>query len=198
MKELFFATGNQNKMIELNALIQRKGITVRSLKDLEGYAEPPETGSTFRENAKIKAEAACAFTGLPSLADDSGLVVDALNGAPGVYSARYSGENASSESNNQKLLREMKDVPRGERDARFCAVLCLALPDGRCFFSEGKVEGYILTEYRGENGFGYDPLFYVAETGCGMAEMTLEQKNTVSHRSRAFDGMLPIINNIFK
>lgn len=195
--KLFFATGNKGKVKELEALVQGMDIEVQYMADYPDFVAPPETGSTFKENAQIKARSACAYTGLPSLADDSGLVVDALNGAPGVYSARYSGENATSESNNEKLLDAMADVPDGERTARFCAVLCLSYPDGQDLFSEGTVEGEILREYVGTNGFGYDPLFYVPEKGKGMAEMTMEEKNSISHRSRAFNGLCKALNSYY-
>jgi XTP/dITP diphosphohydrolase len=187
--KLFFATANQNKVKELAALISDYDIDVVSAADYPDFISPPETGETFQENAQIKAECACKFTGLPSLADDSGLVVDALKGAPGVYSARYAGENATDEENNEKLLAEMKDIPEEDRKAYFCSVLCLALPKGETVFSEGRVHGMILKERRGENGFGYDPLFYVNEMDKGMAELTLAEKNMVSHRGMAFRQM---------
>lgn len=187
--KLFFATGNQNKVKELAALIDGAGIGVVSAGDYPGFIAPPETGATFQENAYIKAACACQYTGLPALADDSGLVVAALKGAPGVHSARYAGENATDEKNNEKLLAAMEELPDEEREAYFCSVLCLALPTGETFFSEGRVYGRILREYRGENGFGYDPLFYVDEMKKTMAELTLAEKNMVSHRARAFHGM---------
>ena len=195
--KLFFATGNKGKVKELEALIEGMDLQVLYMADVPDFVSPEETGTTFRENARIKARSACDFTGLPSLADDSGLVVEALKGAPGVYSARYSGENATSESNNEKLLKEMNNVPQEQRKAYFCAVLCLALPDGRDLFSEGRVNGEILTEYRGTNGFGYDPLFFVTEKGKGMAEMTMEEKNAISHRSRAFEGISNALNSLY-
>ena len=196
-KELLFATGNQNKVRELASLTAGMDLRVLSLRDFPGFTPPPETGKTFRENAAIKARSACAYTGMAALADDSGLCVAALNGAPGVFSARYSGEDASAESNNEKLLREMAAVPDGARDAYFACVFCLSLPDGHDFFSEGRVDGSILKEYRGENGFGYDPLFFVTEKGKGMAEMSLAEKNLISHRSRAFEGIIAALSSLF-
>lgn len=195
--KLFFATGNKGKVKELEALIKGMDLQVMYMADVPGFVPPEETGRTFKENARIKARAACDYTGLPSLADDSGLVVAALNGAPGVFSARYSGESATAESNNEKLIKEMHDIPEERRDAYFCSVLCLSLPDGRDLFSEGRVDGKILKEYRGTNGFGYDPLFFVTETGKGMAEMTMEEKNSISHRSRAFDGISKALNSLY-
>lgn len=195
--KLFFATGNQNKVKELAALVSGFDIDVVSAADYPDFVSPPETGTTFKENARIKAEYACKMTGLPSLADDSGLVVEALNGAPGVYSARYAGENATDEENNEKLLEDMKDIADENRSAYFCAVLCLVLPDGRVFYSEGRVYGTILREPRGENGFGYDPLFYVDEQDVGMAELTLEEKSMISHRAMAFQAMKDQLFSLF-
>lgn len=195
--KLFFATANQNKVKELASLISAYDIDIVSATDYPDFISPEETGDSFRENARIKAECACEFTGLPSLADDSGLVVAALNGAPGVYSARYAGENATDEENNEKLLAEMKDIPEEARKAYFCSVLCLALPNGHTVFSEGRVYGMILKERRGENGFGYDPLFHVDEMDKGMAELTLQEKNMISHRGLAFRDMKDQLLSLF-
>lgn len=184
-------------MKELEALVEGLDLEILYMADFPDFVPPEETGTTFQENARIKARSGCDFTGLPSLADDSGLVVEALDGAPGVYSARYSGERATAESNNEKLLKEMKDIPDERRDAYFCAVLCLSLPAGEDFFSEGRVEGKILREYRGSEGFGYDPLFFVTEKGKGMAEMTMAEKNSISHRSRAFNGIFKALNSLY-
>lgn len=195
--KLFFATGNQNKVKELAALISAYDIEVASAADYPDFVSPPETGATFKENALIKAESACAFTGLPSLADDSGLVVAALNGAPGVYSARYAGEDADDTQNNEKLLAALEDVADLDRKAYFCSVLCLALPGGCTHFSEGRVYGMILREPRGSNGFGYDPLFHVDELDAGMAELTLAEKNMISHRGKAFQAMAEQIASLY-
>ena len=190
MKQLFFATGNQGKVKELMSLIAPYEIEILTMNDFPDFEAPEETGATFRENAYIKAKAAADYSGIPALADDSGITVDALNGAPGVYSARYSGENATSEANNQKLLDAMKYVPTGQRQAQFRASLALVFPDGRIFDSEGVVEGELLFEYRGSGGFGYDPLFYLESFGKTTAELTMEEKNKISHRGRAFQGMV--------
>ncbi|HMM05409.1 MAG TPA: XTP/dITP diphosphatase [Clostridiales bacterium] len=195
--KLFFATANQNKVKELAALFSAYDIDIVSVANYPDFISPPETGVTFQENAQIKAECACQFTGLPSLADDSGLVVAALKGAPGVYSARYAGENATDEENNEKLLAEMKDIPEADRKAYFCSVLCLALPKGETIFSEGRVYGRILRKRQGENGFGYDPLFYVDEMDKAMAELTLAEKNMVSHRGLAFRAMKDQLLSLF-
>ena len=186
MKKLFFATGNQGKVKELVSLIAPYDVEILTMKDFPAFEAPEETGTTFQENAYIKAKAAVDYSGIPALADDSGITVDALKGAPGVYSARYSGENATSESNNQKLLDAMRDVPVGQRQAQFRASLALVFPDGRKFFSEGVIEGDLLFEYRGDGGFGYDPLFYLESYGKTTAELTMEEKNKISHRGRAF------------
>ncbi|MEE0775816.1 MAG: XTP/dITP diphosphatase [Bacillota bacterium] len=186
MKKLFFATGNQGKVKELVSLIAPYDVEILTMKDFPAFEAPEETGTTFQENAYIKAKAAVDYSGIPALADDSGITVDALKGAPGVYSARYSGENATSESNNQKLLDAMRDVPVGQRQAQFRASLALVFPDGRKFFSEGVIEGELLFEYRGDGGFGYDPLFYLESYGKTTAELTMEEKNKISHRGRAF------------
>ena len=186
MKKLFFATGNQGKVKELVSLIAPYDVEILTMKDFPAFEAPEETGTTFQENAYIKAKAAVDYSGIPALADDSGITVDALKGAPGVYSARYSGENATSESNNQKLLDAMRDVPVGQRQAQFRASLALVFPDGLKFFSEGVIEGELLFEYRGDGGFGYDPLFYLESYGKTTAELTMEEKNKISHRGRAF------------
>ena len=194
MAKIFFATGNKNKLAELKVLVEPLGVEVVSPRDYPEYIAPEETGKTFFENAEIKARAACDYTGLPALADDSGLVVPALNGEPGVYSARYSGENATDDENNVKLLKIMADMEVDDRKACFCAVLCFVTPGGEVCFSEGKVEGHLLKEYRGEKGFGYDPIFFIDEIGKGMAEIDLAEKNKISHRSRAFAGIFNALN----
>ena len=185
--KLFFATGNQGKVKELENLVKDLSLDIEILymKDYPDFVAPPETGTTFKENALIKSRSACDYTGLPSLADDSGLVVPALAGAPGVFSARYSGENATSESNNEKLLKEMENIPDEQRNAYFCAVLCLSLPDGKDYFSEGRVNGKILRNYVGNNGFGYDPLFVPDGYDKTFAQLTSEEKNQISHRAVA-------------
>lgn len=195
MTALFFATGNEGKRAELSALLETLGpVRLLTLRDFPAFVMPEETGATFAENALLKARSAAAYGGLPALADDSGLMVDALGGAPGVLSARYSG--GGSNANNAKLLREMAAVPDGKRQARFCAVLALACPDGREFLSTGVVEGEILRQERGKNGFGYDPLFYLPALGKTMAELDLEEKNPLSHRGKAFAGIIGKINGI--
>ncbi len=196
MKDLLFATSNLNKARELEGLTAGLPVRILTLKDFPDLVSPPETGTTFQENALIKARAATAATGLWALADDSGLTVDALNGEPGVYSARYSGPKADANSNNAKLLKAMANVMAENRQAQFRAVLALTLPQGEEYYSEGVTAGEILREYRGNNGFGYDPLFYLPQLGKTMAELSLAEKNQISHRAKAFQGILDIIKSL--
>ena len=153
------ATNNAGKLKELRRILTRCGHEVKSLRELGVTLDPEETGTTFAENAKIKAEAFCKATGLPTVADDSGLCVDALNGAPGVYSARYAGEHGNDAANNEKLMAEMQNVPVGQRAAKFVSAVCLILPDGRELVVTGECPGSVALTPAGDNGFGYDPLF---------------------------------------
>ena len=180
--QLLAATNNKGKLREYKRMLEPLGFEILSLSDLSLQADPEETGSSFAENARIKAEYVCALSGLPALADDSGLCVDALDGAPGIYSARYSG--GSDADNNQKLLQELKDVPMEKRTARFVCAICCAWPDGSFTETEGVCEGKIDFAPVGEEGFGYDPLFLSDEVGSfGLASP--EEKDAVSHRGAA-------------
>ena len=180
--QLLAATNNKGKLREYKRMLEPLGFEILSLSDLSLQADPEETGSSFAENARIKAEYVCALSGLPALADDSGLCVDALDGAPGIYSARYSG--GSDADNNQKLLQELKDVPMEKRTARFVCAICCAWPDGSFTETEGTCEGKIDFAPVGEEGFGYDPLFLSDEVGSfGLASP--EEKDAVSHRGEA-------------
>ena len=182
------ATGNAHKLVEIEAILgaAMPGVRFVSIKQLGDFEDPEETGTTFAENALIKARAAVAETGFAAVADDSGLVVDALNGEPGVYSARYAGVHGDDAANNAKLLRNMADVPVAERTARFMSVVALVRPDGTELTGTGACEGAIGFEGRGSNGFGYDPLFLPEDTpGKTMAELTPEEKNAISHRYHA-------------
>lgn len=185
------ATGNAHKVVEIEAILSRvmPGTRFVSIKELGDFPDPEETGLTFEENALIKARAAHERTGLPAVADDSGLEVDALDGAPGVFSARYAGAHGDDAANNAKLLRELAGVPADRRTARFTS--CVALVDGRgevC--GTGHCEGAVGTEPLGENGFGYDPLFWPAATpGRTMAQLSSQEKNAVSHRFHALQGL---------
>ena len=186
-KTVVVATGNAHKVVEIEAILSEvlPGTRFVTLKSLGDFPDPEETGTTFEENAFIKAQAAHDATGLPAVADDSGLEVDALGGAPGVYSARYAGVHGDDAANNAKLLRELAGVPAPERTARFTS--CVAfVDDGVRASGLGHVEGSVGLEGRGEHGFGYDPLFLPAETpGRTMAELTPEEKNAISHRYHA-------------
>jgi XTP/dITP diphosphohydrolase len=179
------ATLNRDKAAELNALLALPGVTLVPLADWPGAVPPAETGATLLENARIKAHAAVALTGLPAIADDTGLEVDALGGAPGVHAARYSGEGATYASNVAKLLRELADVPAEKRRARFRTVCVAAWPDGRELSADGSLEGVIADAPRGTSGFGYDPVFVPAGESRTYAELTDAEKNAISHRARA-------------
>lgn len=191
------ASGNPGKLRELEALFALPELELIGMKGLvPADFEVEETGSTFAENAWLKAEAVSLVTGLPALADDSGIVVDALGGRPGVYSARYSGAGASDEANNLLLLRELDGLAAEERRARFVAVLAFAVPGPngpvRWAESEGRLEGRVVTEPRGQNGFGYDVIFEAqARPGVTTAELTPADKNTISHRAEAARAMTP-------
>lgn len=177
--KFIIATHNPKKLKELQRILEPLGIEVVT-GDL---TEVEETGTTFAENALLKAESACKESGLPAVADDSGLVVDALNGAPGVYSARYAGENATDAQRIQKLLHEMQDVPAEKRTSRFVSVVCCVFPDGKVITTEGVCEGTIGLAPKGEGGFGYDPVFMVGDTSY--AEMSAAEKDRISHRGLA-------------
>ena len=178
------ATHNAHKLIELQRILNPLGIEGVTDRDLGiELPEVEETGTTFAENAYLKAASACKVTGLPAIADDSGLVVDALGGRPGVYSARYGGEEATDDDRNVLLLGEMKDVPKGERSARFVASVCCVFPNGDVLRAEGTFEGEIGYAPAGENGFGYDPIFVVGD--CTSAEMSPAEKDVLSHRGNA-------------
>lgn len=200
--KILIATHNRHKLAELLAILPQntiKGEVIEYLSfiDFPAIAEPEETGLTLQENAAIKARCGLKNTGLISIADDTGLMVDALNGAPGVLSARYADPNkADYEANNKKLLKELLPYKGKDRSAHFSTVAALAAPGKEIIFTQGKVEGLIIEDYKGSNGFGYDPLFLVAEAGKTMAEMSKEEKNKISHRFRAFKQMAEIIKKL--
>ncbi len=178
------ATKNAHKLIEMQRILLPMGIDAVIDSDIgKTLTEPEENGIDFKENALIKARSASLICGIPAIADDSGLCVDALGGAPGIYSARYAGEHGNSKANNLKLLSELKDVEYSKRTGRFVSAIACVFPDGREFCVEGVCEGYIAFEEKGTNGFGYDPLF-ISELGC-FAELTAEEKDKVSHRGKA-------------
>lgn len=188
------ATGNAHKLVEIEAILSPRlpGRRFVSIKELGDFPDPDETGATFLENALIKARAALSETGLAlAVADDSGLMVDALDGAPGVYSARWAGVHGDDGANNAKLLAELDGVPDDRRSARFCSCVVLARADGSYLAGEGFCEGVIGYEPRGANGFGYDPLFHPSDTpGRTMAELTPDEKNAISHRYHALQDLL--------
>lgn len=188
--EWIAATGNAHKLAEMRRILERQGQTVVSQREAGILLDPEETGTTFAENAVIKAVAVCQASGKPCVADDSGLVVDALGGAPGVYSARYCGTHGNDEANNDKLLAEMQRVPVGARAAKFVSAICVALPNGKTFVFEGECHGSVGFERKGTHGFGYDPLFCpLAYGGKNYAELTDSEKDAISHRGRAMQKM---------
>ena len=187
---LVIATNNAGKAREFRAIFEPKGLTVKTLADFPDLAQVQETGTTFTENATLKATAVAQATQLPVLADDSGLMVDALNGEPGIYSARYAGDHDDAK-NNEKLLANLANVPADKRTAAFHTSLVLVKPNGQQLVSTGEVRGQILTAPRGADGFGYDPLFFIPAEGQTFAEMSLAKKNQHSHRAKATAAMLP-------
>jgi XTP/dITP diphosphohydrolase len=183
---IVLATHNAGKIREIEQILQPLGYSCVSVKDvLRDEQEPEETGSTFAENALIKATYYMKRTHMPCLADDSGIVVDVLQGRPGVYSARYAGEDCNDERNNEKLIRELAHVPYEQRTSHYACVLVLVWPDGSALTAEGTCEGIIRDTYAGTGGFGYDPLFYLPELGKTMAEVSMAEKNALSHRGKA-------------
>ena len=194
MKKLVLATKNQGKVIEFRRILEELGATNLEVIGLDSFpeiGEIEETGSTFEENSLLKARTISAITGLPALADDSGICVDYLNGAPGIYSARYSG--AGDVANNMKLLEELKSVPEENRTAYFICVAAYVRPDGFEKVAEGRFFGTILYETRGSGGFGYDPLFKPEGMNCSAAELSASQKDQISHRGKALRAIAPFI-----
>ncbi|WP_209122020.1 XTP/dITP diphosphatase [Alkalihalobacillus sp. BA299] len=185
MKEIIVATKNKGKVKEFKAILGQLGYKVTSLLDYPEIPEVEETGETFTENAIIKATTIAKHFQKPVIADDSGLIVDALGGRPGVYSARYAGVNKNDTENMNKVLTEIKNVPEDERTARFHCTIALAYPDGHTECFEGNCEGKITKEPIGTNGFGYDPIMYIEEKQQTMAQLPLEVKNAISHRAKA-------------
>lgn len=187
--KIIFATGNEGKMKEVRMILADLGVPVLSQKEAGITADVEENGASFAENAMIKACAVKKLTDAVVLADDSGLEIDYLDGAPGIYSARYMGEQTPYEVKNRHILELLADVPPKKRTARFVCVIAAALPDGTVLTSEGVMEGKIGYASAGENGFGYDPVFYLPQYGCTSAEISPEQKNEISHRGKALRAM---------
>lgn len=185
MKKIIFATGNQDKMKEIREILCDLDAEILSLKDAGIQADIVEDGTTFEENAEIKAKTISRMTGEIVLADDSGLEIDYLNKEPGIYSARYMGEDTSYRIKNKNLIDRLEGVPDEQRTARFVCAIAAAFPDGTVKTVRGVMEGRIGYEERGENGFGYDPIFFLPEYGMSSAEISREEKNKISHRGKA-------------
>ncbi|QOR65730.1 XTP/dITP diphosphatase [Cytobacillus suaedae] len=198
MKEILIATTNQGKVADFKTLLTPLGIKVKSLLEYEDIIEVEETGATFTENAILKAEAISKQFNTNVIADDSGLAIDALQGRPGVYSARYAGIEKNDRANMAKVLEELEGIPTNKRTARFHCVLALAIPNDETKTVEGTCEGIIATSPIGDQGFGYDPVFFLPELGKTMAQLSKEDKNQISHRAKAFKklmGLLESVNN---
>lgn len=195
MKKIVFATSNEGKMREIREIMKDLDIELLSLKDLGLNPDIDENGTTFEENAIIKARQVMELTGEIVMADDSGIEIDYLGKAPGIYSARFLGEKTPYEIKNRYILDKLADAKDEERSARFVCVIACAFPDGRIITSEGIIEGYIAKEISGSNGFGYDPIFYVPEYNCTTAEMTPDLKNQISHRGKALRNIKDKIKN---
>ena len=193
MDKIIFATGNAGKMKEVREILKDLNVEVLSMKEAGIQADVEENGKTFQENAVIKAREIMKISGEVVLADDSGLEIDYLNKEPGIYSARYMGEDTSYRIKNGNLIERLQGVPDEKRTARFVCAIAAAFPDGSVETTEGTIEGRIGYEEKGENGFGYDPIFYVPEFGCTTAELTGEQKNQISHRGKALEAMKEIL-----
>ena len=185
MKRMIFATGNENKMKEIREILGALPLEILSMKEAGVSADIVEDGKTFEENALIKARAICKLAGEMVLADDSGLEIDYLNKEPGIYSARYMGEDTSYHIKNKSLIDRLEGVPDEKRTARVVCAIAAVFPDGKELVVRGTVEGIIGYEEKGENGFGYDPIFYLPERGCTTAELPPEEKNSISHRGNA-------------
>ena len=193
MNKLIFATSNQGKMKEIREILKDMNMEILSLKEAGIDVDIVEDGTTFEENALIKARAIRDLTGCIVLADDSGLEVDALNKEPGIYSARYMGEDTSYDIKNKNIIERLTGLVGEERSARFVCVIAAAFPDGSDEIRRGTIEGQIGFEIAGENGFGYDPIFYIPEYGCTTAEVSPEVKNEISHRGKALRAMKEVI-----
>ncbi|MED1490429.1 XTP/dITP diphosphatase [Bacillus smithii] len=196
MREVVIATKNKGKALEFEQMFQPFQIQVKTLLDLPEFPEIEETGATFEENAIIKAESVMKETKAMVMADDSGLVIDALDGRPGVYSARYAGPEKDDEANIQKVLRELEGVPLSKRTARFYCALALAIPGRETITVNGICEGFITFEKKGANGFGYDPIFFVQGYERTMAELLPNEKNKISHRAKALAKMRTILEQL--
>ena len=198
MRKIIFATTNKNKIREVNMMMEGFDVKLIPLSELGIDVDIEETGTTFEENAIIKAKAICDMTGEIALADDSGLEVDYLDGAPGVYSSRFLGEDTPYEVKNDYIIEKLKDAKGKERSARFACAMAMVFPDGDVETCYGTIEGLIGYEQRGTNGFGYDPIVYVPEYEMTTGEMTPQLKNSISHRGKALEQMKEVMKRRFK
>ena len=193
MQKILFATSNKGKLKEIREILSGLECEVVSLADAGITSDVEENGSSFAENARIKAEFFAKESGMITLADDSGLVVDYMNGEPGIYSARFLGRETSYDVKNHYIIGRLAEAVGKDRSARFVCAICCACPDGRIFETQGRVEGIIATKPKGENGFGYDPIFYVPSLRMTTAELPPEKKNEISHRGRALRAMRELL-----
>lgn len=198
MKKIIFATTNKNKIREVNMMMEGFDVKLIPMSEMGIDVDIEETGTTFEENAIIKAKAICDLTGEIALADDSGLEVDYLDGAPGVYSSRFLGEDTPYEIKNDYIIDKLKDAKGDERSARFACAMAMVFPDGEVETCYGTIEGLIGYEQRGTNGFGYDPIVYVPEYEMTTGEMTPQLKNSISHRGKALEQMKEVMKRRFK
>lgn len=198
VQEVIIATKNAGKAKEFSRMFKPLGYEVKTLLDFPEFEDIEETGSTFEENAVLKAEAVSKAFGKIVIADDSGLMIDALEGRPGIYSARYAGEAKSDEANMQKVLAELEGVPEEKRTARFYCALAVSVPGKEAYTVSGACEGRILTDKRGSHGFGYDPIFFVTEKNKSMAELPPEEKSQISHRAKALEKLENSLGTLFK
>lgn len=190
---IILATNNKSKVKEISEMMSGSDITFVSLADAGINVEVEETGTTFEENALLKAREICKLSGKPTISDDSGLEIDALDGAPGIYSSRFMGEDTSYDIKNNALIEKLENVADPDRTARFRCCMALVLPDGREFVTEGAMEGIIAIEPKGINGFGYDPILFIPEYNRTSAELSSEEKNNISHRGEALRKMIEVI-----
>ena len=190
---IILATNNKSKVKEISEMMSGSDITFESLADAGINVEVEETGTTFEENTLLKAREICKLSGKPTISDDSGLEIDALDGAPGIYSSRFMGEDTSYDIKNNALIEKLENVADPDRTARFRCCMALVLPDGREFVTEGAMEGIIAREPKGINGFGYDPILFIPEYNRTSAELSSEEKNNISHRGEALRKMIEVI-----
>lgn len=190
---IILATNNKSKVKEISEMMSGSDITFESLADAGINVEVEETGTTFEENALLKAREICKLSGKPTISDDSGLEIDALDGAPGIYSSRFMGEDTSYDIKNNAIIEKLENVADPDRTARFRCCMALVLPDGREFVTEGAMEGIIAREPKGINGFGYDPILFIPEYNRTSAELSSEEKNNISHRGEALRKMIEVI-----